>query len=855
MRNYATLRLRRYMNVLNSNQLSETQRKRLLKQRMFIVHGFLILAALVIVARLMELQIIRGNEYHDLAQSQHFGGVVLPARRGEILSRNSKTNETSILATNTTLDLVYIDPFITTNPTFVAETLSDVLITEEFHEFCSTGSQYCPRELIPFYKEAYDPMMQLESIMTGALLEPLPDEFSLSNSIFDFDIVEIKRQFSRDIEERIKEDKVTFVPIKYGATKVEMNSIDSLNIDGVYVAAATKIIYANPERVNQNKLKNVASSLANVLDIDPDVLSYSLRSRPLRYVPVMRKLTPLLSSRLRSIKQESAEETYQKRKQAVDSAAAQKIIDPMWSIALIPEHWRMYPDGTIGAHIVGFLNSNQEAQYGVERTFNPQLRGQEGLIRTVSDPQGGQILTAEQRIIDPKDGDTIVLTIDRTIQREVERLMDEAVKKYDADSGQAIVMDPNTGKILAMVNSPPFDSNDYGIVFNQIPIFLDESKQAEIVVELYHPDTNQFILRGYFGDVFTKEGRSALSDQKKSELDQIESLYNLKDVVRYYYYIGENSRREIFPTEREDIWLKYENNIGVGAYLNRAIQEIYEPGSVLKPVTMAIAIDQGEIVPSDTYDDDAPVEVDEYTIRNALNKHFGTVTMTQCLEYSINTCMTTVSEKLGKKLFHRLLDRFGFGKITGIELEDELPGEILPWRRWSSALLATAAYGQGISSTPLQVITAYAALANGGKLLRPMIIDSTIKYDGTVEQVKPHVLDQVITSETSDTISAMLVSAVDNGFAKTGRVPGYRLAGKTGTSQIAGPGGKYETGTGSHITSFGGYGPIHNPVFVALVKIDRPRTVEYGSESAAPVFKQIASFVLKYYGVPPEVDY
>jgi cell division protein FtsI/penicillin-binding protein 2 len=136
-----------------------------------------------------------------------------------------------------------------------------------------------------------------------------------------------------------------------------------------------------------------------------------------------------------------------------------------------------------------------------------------------------------------------------------------------------------------------------------------------------------------------------------------------------------------------------------------------------------------------------------------------------------------------------------------------------------------------------------------------MIIDSTIKYDGTVEQVKPHVLDQVITSETSDTISAMLVSAVDNGFAKTGRVPGYRLAGKTGTSQIAGPGGKYETGTGSHITSFGGYGPIHNPVFVALVKIDRPRTVEYGSESAAPVFKQIASFVLKYYGVPPEVDY
>lgn len=827
-------------------QISETQRKRHLEQRMFIVNGVLFLAGLVIVSRLLEMQVIRGAEYHDLAQSQHYGGVVLPAKRGEILSRNSKTDETTILATNTTLDLVYVDPLITGNPVLVAETLADILVTDEFHELCSAGDATCPRELIPFYKDAFDPMAGVTAQSSGSLVT------DIASIDLDYDIVEVRRQFARDIEDRISVNKVTFVPVKYGATKVEMNAVEEFGYAGISVSRTNKLIFANPEQINQSKVGSIASNLAEALELDEEAVQYSLRSRPLRYVPVMRRLPPLLSLRIRELKQKSAQDTQERRIAAPDTTTAQQIQDPLWSIALIPEHWRFYPDGTIGSHVVGFLNSNQEPQYGVERTFNPQLRGQEGLISSVSDPLGGQILTAEQRVIDPKDGDTIILTIDRTIQREVERVLDDAVKKYEADSGQVVVMDPETGRIIAMANAPLFDGNDYSTVYKQMPIYLDDNKQKEVVVELYHPETRQFILRGYWGDLFTDEGRATLSKEKVEQLAAIESLYDLQDVVRYYLYIGENSRREIFPTDRKDIWLKYENNIGVGAYLNRTIQEIYEPGSVLKPVTMAIALDQGEVVPTDTYDDFGPVEVDEYTIRNALNKNFGTVTTTQCLEFSINTCMTSVSEKLGRKLYHRMLYRFGFGEITGVELEDELPGEILPWRQWSNALLATSSYGQGISATPLQVVTAYAALANGGKLLRPTIIDSVISDDGTVQKTKPHIVDQVITPETSDTISSMLVSGVEQGYAKPARVAGYRLAGKTGTSQIAGPGGKYETGTGSHITSFGGYGPIHDPVFVMLVKLDRPRTVDFGSESAAPVFKQIAEFILKYYAVPPE---
>ncbi len=819
---------------------------------MFVVYGILLVCGLVVVSRLIELQIIRGSEYHELAQSQHFGGVVLPAKRGEILGRNSKNGETSILATNTTLDLVYVDPLITDDPFFVAKNIAEVLVTEEFHRSCSLGEDICPRSLLSYYSFAFDPLETLPEIGTGILLEPIPEELPSTAREEVVEISTVRRKFAQNIEGRIAEKRVTFVPLLYGANKVQMDLVEDLGIRGVYVEEDVQLIFCDPEEVDQGKISGAARKLADPLELDPDVLRRMMRSRPLRYVPIMRRLPPLLSSKIRELQQASLRETLERKKNSPTTEVAQNIVDPLRSIALIPEHWRFYPDGTVASHIVGFLNTSQEAQYGVERTFDPQLRGQEGLIRTVNDPSGGQILTAEQRIIDPKDGDTVVLTIDRYVQREIEHILEVAVQEYDADSAQVIVMDPPTGRIIAMANAPVFNANNYGNVYGQVPIYIDEKRHREIVVELYHPDTRQFILKAYWGDVFSKEGLLSLSEKKQEAVREIQRYYELEDVVRYYMYIGENSRREIFPTDRSDIWLKYDNNLGVGAYLNRTIQEIYEPGSVLKPITMAIALDQGEVTPSDRYLDEEPVEVDEYTIRNAFNRHFGDSTMTQCLEFSINTCMTYVSSKLGRKLFHRMLYAFGFGNITGIELEDELPGEILPWRNWSNALLATAAYGQGISATPMQMITAFAALANGGKLMRPTVVDSIISSDGTVQRTKPHVVDQVITTETADTITSMLVSATSNGYAKTGKVRGYRIAGKTGTSQIAGPGGKYESGTGSSLTSFVGYAPPRKPKFIILVKFDRPRTREYGSITAAPVFKEIATFLFQYYGIPPD---
>lgn len=839
-----------------SSTASETQKKRSLMQRMMVVKGVLFFALLIIVTRLLDLQILKHAQYHEVAQAQHYGGVVLPAKRGELLAYNDKTGETSVLATNTTLDLVYVDPLITDDPTIVAETLADILLRPEFHEACSDGEDACPRELIQFYAPAFDPLTLFDQLGSGTLLERLPSALPQADrSRLDLpDLTEARRLFARDIERRISKKSVTFVPLLYGATKVEMDSVERLGIPGVDVTREFNLISADPELVNQSAVATIARDLSPILAIDQGKLRDMLRRRALRYVPVMRRLEPRLSLQVKQKMLDSYKETSRRKAEAQTRQQAEAITDPLRSIALIPEHWRFYPDSTIASQVVGFLNVNQEAQYGIERTFDPQLRGQEGLIRTVSDPLGGQIATGEQTIINPKDGDTIVLSIDPLIQKETERILTEGVKKYEADSAEAIVMDPYTGRILAMANAPVFSRNSYSGVFDKEPIYISPEKEKGIVVEIHHPDTNARIIKGYIDDVFTSSGRSVLSDKTKKSLEEVEQLYDLHDLARYYLYIGENVSRELFPTDRDGVWLKYKNNLGVGAYLNRTIQAVYEPGSVMKPITMAIAIDQGEVSPEDIYNDEADVEVDEFTIKNALLVNYGEVTMTECLAYSINTCMTSVSGKLGKKLFHRLLERFGFARITGIELEDELPGDILPWRQWSNALLATASFGQGISATPLQMVTGFAALANGGKLLRPSIIHTVIHPDGTEEQTEPRVVDQVITPLTSETISAMLTATVNDGYAKSAKVPGYNIAGKTGTSQIAGPGGKYETGTGSTITSFIGYAPSTKPKFIALIKLNRPKLEDHvhGSTTAAPLFKELAAFLLKYYGIPPD---
>jgi cell division protein FtsI/penicillin-binding protein 2 len=286
----------------------------------------------------------------------------------------------------------------------------------------------------------------------------------------------------------------------------------------------------------------------------------------------------------------------------------------------------------------------------------------------------------------------------------------------------------------------------------------------------------------------------------------------------------------------------------IGIFTNSAVSANYEPGSIMKPITMAAAIDSGTVTPATTFIDVGKVELDDETIRNADNEVYGKQNMTQVLENSINTGAIFAALETGKKKFRSYLENFGLGALTDVDLPGEVAGDISALYKAGDIYTATAAFGQGISVTPLQIVSAFATLVNGGKVMKPYIVENKI-LGVTEEATEPVVVREAISSKTSSTMSAMLISVVKNGHGQAAAVPGYHIGGKTGTAQVPKTSGLgYSNDT---IHSFVGFGPIEEPKFVALVKIDKPQVGRFSSSTAAPVFSKLASYILNYYQVPP----
>lgn len=427
-------------------------------------------------------------------------------------------------------------------------------------------------------------------------------------------------------------------------------------------------------------------------------------------------------------------------------------------VSLLSEKYRYYPAGNLASHVVGFAGLGEQGGaggYGVEAAFDSELKGKLSRVHEERDAGGRWISLSNSRGDAPDHGDVLTLTIDRVIQHETEKIVREYREKHEADAMTVIVMEPATGKILAMANAPDFDPNKYA--------------------------------------------------------------------------------------ETEDFSL----------FLNPAVSSTYESGSVMKPITMAIGIDEQKVAPTTEYTDTGSVSESGYTVRNSEGKVYGRSTMTKVLEESINTGMIFVERSVGHKVFAERLRRFGFGEKTGVRLPAESGGNLHNLNDFRIGIqFYTAAYGQGITVTPLQIVTAYAALANGGVLMRPQIVESIKHADGSVETVEPIEVRRVISKETSETIGHMLRNVVVNGHGKRADVPGYEVVGKTGTAQVARTdGGGYEEG--KTIGSFAGYAPRENPRFVVLMKVDNPKDVQWAESSAAPAFGQFMRFLLEYARIEP----
>ena len=289
----------------------------------------------------------------------------------------------------------------------------------------------------------------------------------------------------------------------------------------------------------------------------------------------------------------------------------------------------------------------------------------------------------------------------------------------------------------------------------------------------------------------------------------------------------------------------------VSTYNNDAIFTPYEPGSIFKPVAMVAALNEDLVTP-DTYFYDSGFVDSGCTkpIKNAGEKIYKDQTMSGVLENSINTGMVQVVKFLGKNKFRQYVEDFGFGIKTGIELDSEASGTIdsLSQNKGDEVdcYTATASFGQGLTATPLQIVSAFSAIANGGSLMKPYIVEELRYPSGKIERFYPKEIRKVLNNRSAMILSGMLVNVIDRGQASVARVDGYYIAGKTGTAQIPGPGGYTEET--NH--SFVGFGPVDDPKFAMIIKFEKPKR-EYSSTTAAPVFADIAKFILEYYQVPP----
>lgn len=284
-------------------------------------------------------------------------------------------------------------------------------------------------------------------------------------------------------------------------------------------------------------------------------------------------------------------------------------------------------------------------------------------------------------------------------------------------------------------------------------------------------------------------------------------------------------------------------------YKNPVVGSSYEPGSTIKALVMSAALNEKLVTPTTTAEERGPIQVGEYSIKTWNNEYHGSLDMTEVLEHSSNVGMVFVGRKLGKEKFIRYLRAFGFGEVTGIDLEDESSPELRPDRDWSEIDLATASFGQGVAVTPIQMVRAVAALANDGWLMEPHL-GRQIKDDkGREMEIKSKKIRQVISPSTAKIITEMMVAAVDNGEAKWAKPKGYRIAGKTGTAQIPVAGHYDEEKT---IASFIGFAPADQPRFVMLVTLREPTSSPWGSETAAPLFFAVARDIFNYLGIPPQ---
>ncbi len=408
---------------------------------------------------------------------------------------------------------------------------------------------------------------------------------------------------------------------------------------------------------------------------------------------------------------------------------------------------RFYPQGSQSAFLTGFVGKDVDGQnlgyFGLEGFFDRQLRGKEGLVKQETDVFNRPILIGDLSSFPAQDGQDIVTSFDLTLQYFLSEALKEALPKYQAEGGSIILMESNTGKILAMVDSESYDPNIYWTYSNQ-------------------------------------------------------------------------------------------------DFTNRLVTAAYEPGSTFKPLVMAMALND-KVINLNTICDvcNRPMQIGEWTIKSYNDKYYANNSLYDIILHSDNVGMAFISKKLGKKRLISYLKDLNFGQKTGIELQEESTPPLKSDKDWYEIDLATAAFGQGIAVTRLQMVSAINVLANRGIYVSP-----TVLVDDKTKKSK-----RVYSSTVVESVVNMMVNGVEKGEVRYYKPKGYTIAGKTGTAQVPIAGNYDETRV---ISSFVGFAPAHKPKFTMLVTLDNPKSSPWGSQTAAPLWFSLSQKIFTYYQIPPD---
>lgn len=570
--------------------------------------------------------------------------------------------------------------------------------------------------------------------------------------------------------------------------------------DAAEEAAEKGAPYTAPEVLDQ---AYIARGLSRILDVEEETILEHLENTANRYWEVKKKVDQDVADEVRRfINGEIDDEGNQLT--TVDEDGNTVLISTggrptrIQGISLTPDTKRLYPFGSLAGNVIGFVNANNMGAYGLEASYDDVLSGSTGLTITPTNVNGTPLLfSGGEQMFDAENGSSLVLTLDTNVQYALEKGLESMLDKYDAaNGGTGIVMDVNTGGIVAMASYPNYDPGDFSTIYT-------EGLQAEL-------------------------------DAALAEIQQNRSTYETEEAYN-----------QALANARATIQFKQ--------WRNKCYQDTYEPGSTFKPITLATALEEGVVNMNTTFTCTGSIHVEGWgkPINCSKRAGHGTQTLKVATGNSCNPAFVTMGLKIGTEAYYRYLKSFGLMETTGIDLPAEAEGIFANEDSFNSNVVSLAAYsfGQTFNVTPLELIRAQAATINGGYLYTPYLVEQVLDDEGNIlSQHETTAVRQVISEETSAKVRECLEWVVSDGGGRNGQVTGYRIGGKTGTAD--------KTGTKDVVVSFMCFAPADDPQYIMLLTMDTPSrttgTAVFGGTMVAPVASQIMSEILPLLGVEPD---